>query len=396
MGANAAIYCHTFYNDGTASASMTMDSPSMLVVEDYYDVYRNVTGPADGGAIIVANTIQRSNGVWEGSYTITGNVIFDLPASAYDENTYPFLETFITKGGSTASICLPGQANFVMEPSDCSGAGYEGDGGDPDPVDPQVLSYSYAFEDLYPEMGDYDFNDIVLDIATTYNRANNNAIESVEIEITLATVGATKQIGAGLRLMGVAQSDIASITFVDPNNMRSTLSGSLFDASTYESGTTSAAVIPLFGDAHKVYNDQYDYQRRLILNTAAANAITPYTMKIVLVMADQSKTNPMISMENMDFFIGFAGALNKRTEVHLFEWIANATPNGEVYADGAAEVAIGGRYTWAVCVPGIFTYPKEGVTITEAYPDFTGWAANRTTNQEWYTNPEQDLVYTRK
>ncbi len=403
MGDYSAIVCDKYVTDGSSSLCLTMGHMSMLDVITNMDIKTNIQGPTEEGTKCLVRPGGIESYTWTGTYAINGNVIYELTEEMVNNAAQvEYLEKYMAAGDGGGEIASPGKANIIIEEDEdgCTGSGYVPDDiEDPDP-DPEVITYSYAFEDLYPDMGDYDFNDIVLDVATTYNRASDNKIESIEIDITLSAVGATKQIGAALRLKGIPQSNITSLSFEDPNNMRSTLSGSLFQEGNYESNTTSEAVIPLFGDAHKVYESQYSYtgaDGRLILNTSYGNGykITPYTMKITIVPATQS-TEPLISLSNMDFFIGFAGALNKRTEVHLYEWIADATPNGEVYADGAAEVAVNGRYTWAVCVPDVFVYPQEGVTITKAYPDFAAWAADRNTNQDWYTNPVSSLVYTRE
>ncbi len=384
---NGAIYCESTTDDGNASARLTMGSPSMFVCSNYYDVNRTIIGPTDGSALIKAQTIARPNGVWSGSYSISGNVIFDLPESAQSENSYPYLEGFIVNGGSTASICLPGQANFMMEASDCAGEGYEGTDPGTDP-EPQEMAYTYVFEDNYPNVGDYDFNDVVLDVVPVYNRDASNKIETIDLKITLTAVGATKKLGAGLRLAKLNASYISSVSFSgDVNQFKGTLANSVFaNADTEINGTEM--VIPLFGDAHQVYG----MSERKMINTGltGSNGGTSetYTMIVTLTPIAQS-TEPLIQQENLDFFIAYQEK-NTRTEVHLYEFRNyGATANGNVHEDN---LAAAGNLTWALCIPN-FRFPIEACKINIAYPQFEGWAQGRTSNLDWYENPVEEKVY---
>ena len=59
--------------------------------------------------------------------------------------------------------------------------------------------YSYAFEDNYPKAGDYDFNDIVLNVTLP---VAGNEVKELKYVVDLQAVGAMKQLGAGLRILG--------------------------------------------------------------------------------------------------------------------------------------------------------------------------------------------------
>ena len=65
------------------------------------------------------------------------------------------------------------------------------------------MPYTYVFEDNYPLVGDYDFNDIVLDVTIEYDRGADNKITSTYLNVALTAAGATKTIGAGLRIVGI-------------------------------------------------------------------------------------------------------------------------------------------------------------------------------------------------
>lgn len=107
------------------------------------------------------------------------------------------------------------------------------------------MNYTYAFEDNYPSAGDYDFNDIVLNVSTEYTKEKStNAIKSIQYNITLSAVGATKQLGAALRLVDVNKSAIASVSFNGRTEMRSTLANSMFENSAIESNGNEVVIPP--------------------------------------------------------------------------------------------------------------------------------------------------------
>ena len=71
---------------------------------------------------------------------------------------------------------------------------------------------TFAFEDLWPSYGDYDFNDLIVDFqCNTITNANNDAVK-LEVKVYARAVGASKQNGFGIMFENVAKSDIASVT----------------------------------------------------------------------------------------------------------------------------------------------------------------------------------------
>lgn len=94
------------------------------------------------------------------------------------------------------------EAPVVIPSGDCTGSGNTPDDGSGTSQNP--IKYTYAFEDNFPLVGDYDFNDIVLDVSFFYKRdKKTNKIKEMQIDVTLAATGAGKTLGAGLRLANV-------------------------------------------------------------------------------------------------------------------------------------------------------------------------------------------------
>lgn len=82
----------------------------------------------------------------------------------------------------------------------------------------------------------------------------------------------------------------------------------------------------------------------------------------------------------------------------------NLTAHGDFYiSDGRREVHIPafttvfneGDVPYAVRVAGSgWEWPKESISIVEAYPGFEAWAKNKTQNTDWYNTPQEGKVMT--
>ena len=392
LGSNSAIKCGSFTSDGSGDLTMIMNSNSMFECTGNISLKRNITGPTTGKALLKFDGSKIQDNIKYANSTISNNIICEVANQNPSGGIYTWqfnnYDWFVYGLKNGATICNPGKADFLLPAGDCTGAGYTPEStGDVITVNPIV--YTYAFEDNFPKVGDYDFNDVVMDLSTEYTKSNNR-IKSIQLNVTLKAIGATKQLGAGLRLVGVSKNAIKSITFSgDKDVYRNTLAAtnSIFENVTTESGDNDI-VIPIFGDAHKVYG----YSDRSMLNTGKVELSQLYTLKIIIELADQTQLTPLVTNDNLDMFIAY-GNLAKRSEIHLYEFRSyGATAHGNVHSEN---LDVAGNLTWGVKVPE-FSYPIEGVSIISAYPEFSKWAQNKLENINWYRNPQSGKIFSKK
>lgn len=300
-----------------------------------------------------------------------------------------------------------GESPIIIPEGDCTGSGNTpNDSGSGTGTNP--INYTYVFEDNFPLVGDYDFNDVVLDVTTGYQRdKNTNVIRKIQLNVTLTAAGASKTLGAGLRIVGIDKSAIKSITGGgDYKKFQETLTNPRdnklkffrYNSSSNMEDGDNSIVIPLFNNVHQVFGvNDGSLVNTLGSGPAAINGQKAYTYEITIELADQSKTVPIFSKDNLDFFICYKYKnMEKRMEVHLYEfWNYGATAAGTVQKEN---LDLAGNNTWALCVPN-FRYPKENVNISitsnpseGAYPKFINWARNRSTNKDWYLWPNEDKV----
>lgn len=404
MGSNCSATIGNYGTSGNWGKTITMGSNSMLTINGTTNWGGiTVNGPQNGSALIKIGTLTDLNGFAHKGGHIYYEVQTDKIADLWVRNT--FLRYLLNTDGTLSKW---GEAPIYIPASECTGNGNTPASGSGTYATDDGITYTYAFEDNFPMVGDYDFNDIVLDVKTSYKREKQtNAIKAIQIDVTLAAAGASHTVGAGLRIVNIPKSAIRSIrTGGDDRRFQETLTSPRtgkrffsYNSSTQMEDGDNDIVIPLFNDEHQVFG----VEQGTHVNTAStaglhAEGRKSYTYEIIIELADQTKQTPLFSKDNLDFFICYQYQyMQKRVEVHLYEfWKYKATAAGMTME---TNLDLAGNNTWAICVPN-FRYPKELVNISitsnpsaGAYPLFLDWARNRNVNTNWYLSPNENNVY---
>lgn len=380
LGESSAAVLNKYNEKRGDNPDLTLGKNSMLTINKAYLTEENVHGPSDGYTLVKIKKIEQLN-----NFQSSGNIYYEIAEFDNNISTDSWMDRFYNAlKNSEGTISKFGESPIIIPAGECTGEGNTpNDTGENVEVNP--MNYAYAFEDNFPYPGDYDFNDIVLDVSTEYIKDNGtNKINKIQYNVTLRAVGGTKKLGAGLRLAGISPSTIASIDFEGRTAMRETLTNSMFETGAIENNNKNEVVIPLFGDAHQVYGVT---GLRKQLNTGQDPLNEIYTLKVIITLTDQSKTTPAITKENLDFFIAYGlQGRSARTEVHLYEFRNyGATANGDVHQ---VNLDLAENRTWAISVPD-FKYPTEGTNIIHAYPEFELWAQSHTSYTEWYKHPTE-------
>lgn len=279
------------------------------------------------------------------------------------------------------------------------------------------LSYRYCFEDNFPDVGDYDFNDVVLTVTPSVND------RTLTVQVSLDAVGATKTIAAAMRLMGVQKDDLESYEvvsgFPSPDNQGLGTYNNIDTDKTFlpeneAPNNSSSMVVVLFKDAHWALNPVKASNggvQRLFYNTVdrkegehnSAN-VDPVVATYTFVFKDADKANTMLAQNLYDVFIvqPYGGGF---WEVHTvqngFKTAQVVTP---IKPAGYAE-AYGSNMPWAIVVPGDFKYPiewkvigaRKNGTLEGAYEmpghSFAEWAEDSSQATDWYLYPTAGSVY---
>lgn len=318
---------------------------------------------------------------------------YDHPAETTDNKKTRWTQSGITWagiGGSSLIIpatgCNNGGNNNAPPPTPPS-----------NPVFPIIYEGSvvtYLFEDSWPFLGDFDMNDMVLDVSPVYSTNENNKVMQMDLNVTLRALGASKRLGVGIQLDGVTSGLVSGIT----RSNTAGINGNIFSqANSLEAGQ-AYAVIPVFDDSHEAFGQSSP----LITNTVkvSGNYKTP-----VLVTLSIHFSNPLdrskVSIDKFNVFIINGGYKTKRQEIHLagFQATDKADKSKFGIADDNSNLK---PYTskdnliWGLAVPESVKYPIEWVSIKISYPKFESWATSGgSSDKDWYKIPNTAAIYNR-
>ncbi|MEX2566503.1 MAG: LruC domain-containing protein [Cyclobacteriaceae bacterium] len=249
------------------------------------------------------------------------------------------------------------------------------------------------FEDLWPAIGDYDFNDLVMDYRI--NRVTDAEGEVVEIVIELLTraAGAGFKNGFGISFTGLNPDRVLSVegTKIKSGSIHSFMENGL------EAGTKYVTVIP-FDDAHNVLS--HPGGGSLGINTDPKAPIQkPVLQKIILTLKSEGKAAEggvtYLEEVGMDNFNPFLIANQKRgMEIHLPGKEPTALADPSVFGtknDGSLE----GEHNyyrskengmpWGLNVTKSIPYMINKVGYNKGYLKFYEWVVSGGKSfDDWY------------
>lgn len=424
---------------GSGSLFQVTGTAYMAITKDNYGIY----GPADDDyAVFQAKEIVRGSDVdpnqgfvanYFGHLYVATDSHFDFGYSDKSAEqqangeigSQPYYRLDAETG---ATMVTYNGANVEFTDNGC-GSAYNGEP-EEEEVPSEPMAYVYCFEDNYPQVGDYDFNDAVFTVTPTING------KEVTLTISLDAVGAREQLAAALRIKGLLSRDVASITMDGsfdsglPSNAGSfdIISGEegLVDNTVLSEDATDALVLKITNNVHwaigrKVGTD--GMVQNWFYNTVERTDEYPYkdyvesqsvTYHLTMLTEDDAK---MFVQENMDFFIveSFNGGW---WEVHTVPFKYEQVLNNTITSSNSDYEELSENYPWAICVPktfmvdgekSSFKYPiewqnigfMEDNVITGAYQGTSGelghsfaeWAVNHENATDWYKYPTEGLVF---
>lgn len=245
-----------------------------------------------------------------------------------------------------------------------------------------------AFEDLWPNQGDYDLNDVII----SYERTLLLKVEELSVvgmnEIyTYLHNGATKINAFGYQMAGeVKRDEIKKVTI----------------SSDYECDTQGLdpdldyATVMVFDNGRKCpVGTEFKIHTTFIRGLSYFNFISLGSVK-------GDRTNPFIVIDASDCL------MQGRTEVHLPTFDPTPKCNKELFKTGddlsspGNYYVRGGDYPFAIDLAGDINYddktgtlpyfkvPQEGKSIDVTYPYFTNWVESKgIKNADWYKHPAE-------
>lgn len=271
-------------------------------------------------------------------------------------------------------------------------------------------TYTFLFEENYPEPGDYDYNDVVLRVSLQRTDVNQ-----ITVGVTLSAVGAVKQIAGCIRLVGYRFQDIDSVFTTTGASFNDGINKQILyfhkETDLLIEGRNHEAVLNLFCDAHwaMAFNPSADYglfqRKKYNVTTESgdnAQLRSTRTINYVITFKDAS-TLDNFTLETLDPFI--ITDYNAGTwETHT-EQFKSAQVLHKYFVPSFKDLP------WALMVPDAeFKYPLEGeeigykkktetgvVAMFGAYTtlghSFGEWAENHNAYLDWYLYPNTALTF---
>ncbi len=224
---------------------------------------------------------------------------------------------------------------------------------------------SYAFEDLWPNLGDFDFNDLVINFRYKHVMNADGLIHETILDFIVKNVGGSFKNGFGIQIN--ASPDI--VQSIEGCNLTEGLI-SLKDNGL--ENNQSKLVIIVFDNAWPNYTEN-DGKMHVVIN---------YTEPI--------RNNQIGSMNPFIFINGERGS-----EVHLVDMMPTDLMDTSLFGTGDddSNPAIGRYYRnetnlpWGVSMLYDFTFPKEKIAINRGYTKFASWAISSGSDyKDWYKN----------
>lgn len=296
--------------------------------------------------------------------------------------------TWAGEGGST--LVIPG--------TECNDGGYSNVPSTPpsNPVFPIIWNgtdVTYMFEDNWPLLGDYDMNDVVLNMKPEYTIDAGNKVTQLKLDVTLRAVGGVKRLAVGMQIDGMARNVVSSVS-------RSSQAGrdnSVFSASNGLETGQDYVVIPIFDDVHKALG----IPAGTMVNTTVGGSIGTVSPAVVTftLTFNSPVDRETVSIDKLNPFIVNGGYNNSRHEVHLPGFAP--TDKTDIRRFGAGDDDSNNKYytskgnlIWALAIPGTTRYPKEYTSIRKAYPQIESWATTSgQSDKDWYMHPVQTFIY---
>jgi LruC domain-containing protein len=319
----------------------------------------NVTGYMD---ICDADGIENNNG------TVGSNVTFDCSCFVPTNGCNPGSGT-PSNPDTDGDGCPDDQDDYPNDPDRCSNDYYPN----------QTDFTSLAFEDLWTNYGDYDFNDLV--VKTNYKIVKNAQNEIVELvgKFHIAAVGASMNNGFGIEF------DVPTTAVDEVTGTQILGSAVTVKSNGIEDGPVNKAVVI-------VYDAINDYTGSAMLNTIpGGNSMEIDTIEVTLKFA-----SPQTSIGTPPYNPFMFISQTRGKEIHLIDNAPTELVSLSYFGEGVdnSDPALGRYYVsatnlpWVIEIPVSFEWPKENVDILSAYLKFQQWAES-SGNQfpDWY----QDL-----
>lgn len=268
----------------------------------------------------------------------------------------------------------------------------------PQPPDSSRCCYveysTLAFEDLWPNEGDYDFNDVIINYQIEEWLSCRCEIRTITFNLYYSVDGAGYDDGFYIKIP-FDETGIAEINYPDTFPQREGFDY-YYDT---ENGADGNLVLRFFERGHSYMpNDPTEFH-----NTEEGSGFTDPMQFLLTVYLDDSEeyTNrPIHHLPPYNPFLVINQDVTR--EVHFANYPPTGNANIAYFGTGDDTTdLVEERYyltaddlPWGMMIPETFDNPLERISILDAYPQFADWVTSGgAQNADWYDYPVEENVF---
>jgi LruC domain-containing protein len=235
--------------------------------------------------------------------------------------------------------------------------------------------YFQLFEDLWPGLGDYDFNDVILRTKLHMYKNAQNILVGGRVKSKVYWIGGGVPRGAGIEFFQ-SNEEGSQFTYLPKNSI------TFDEAENVTPDTDVPNAVKLFdGDIINSLGDEVDFEFARE-NAEAGNVLGMQ----VYIYRDRAHEIHMIGLPPTNVADMLLFRTDNDASAISWSWDAgrNFSANENFYKTN-------NNLPWGIeMIADEFYIPNEGTDMTIAYPQFREWAeSGGIDNQDWYKHPSQ-------
>ena len=366
--------------------TIKMEAQSMIDIKENLSMGERtqIEGSDNGNGVIRAGSVNASGrGNYKGNFVL--DVDLDKIKGEHDFDGFGDKDIIMGNPGKEVIYIPKGPFNYT---------GYNCDGTEPTfPPDEDGIifyksTYTIAFEDNYPLVGDMDLNDVVMDWKIGTRMNDKNEVTEIVLRTAVKAIGASKQIAAAIKVNG-----LSNITSVELSKEPAGGFTQYFDVANGMELGVNETVIPLFENISLLFGmNPAELAESGYLNVQhkdlSGNPLphhNPYEFDVTIKLSTPAENKIISSM--FDFFIVTSGTKESRQEIHKFgELVTSKAYNTIVFTNN--------QTVWGVELGDGFKYPLEYHAVNKVYKNFTRWVeSGGKENKTWYKQPDKTQIY---
>lgn len=257
------------------------------------------------------------------------------------------------------------------------------------------------FEDNWPALGDYDFNDLVanykIESHISLGSSDQYKNERIEVAVTFRAVGGYHPSKLGLQFLGIDKKPFFRLR----NKHIDRIEG--LDVATkgitvkLENEGPEEFPVFVFEGLNSLRKGENYYNTEKVDDEDLVTVTFTLHFNLENKLSASSAVTQAAAAKNQDFFL----ITNEGREIHLKGYGPSAlyknyeTDMKQVNAEQAGKepYCTDKNLVWGLKLPWAFSHPKEKVDIVEAYTDFRGWVeSNGADYKNWYKSPAAGKV----